>query len=82
MISLSASSTQPPEVRIHGGQTLIAKAETLADVTWLELKNEHNDLITVFLPPDLAFALAEAINSVNSLYNEPSLRPISVPVGK
>jgi hypothetical protein len=66
MISLSASFLNPPEVRIHGGTTLSALATEIGDVSWLELKNEHNDRIVVFLPYSFAQDLAAAINTINT----------------
>lgn len=66
MISLAASSKEPPEVRIHGGNTLRAKADNLGDISWLELSNEIDDRITIFLPIALCQQLARAINSATN----------------
>lgn len=79
MISLSASHREKPELRIHGGQTLRASADGIADVTWLSLENELGDNIVIFLPKDFSEALAEAINNVDASFTYRRNRPISEP---
>lgn len=76
MISLNASHGEKPELRVHGGRTLQARAGGSMDVTWLELENEIGDIVVVFLPEELSHRIAQAINTIHHEGDYDANRPV------